>query len=148
MDDLITWLRAQLDDDERTARACGAVSWVDDVSGMVHVDPAAIRDNKLAFGHLGYVAGAAPGAIGDAYRAQIARHDPARVLREVEAKRAILDGIQMCHACGTGRRCIPHDVSAGLLTTVRPAHPVDDQLVRLLASPFSDRPGYREEWKP
>lgn len=131
MDDLITWLRVQLDEDERIARACGDVAWVDDVPGMVHVDPAAIRDNKWAFGHLGYVAGAHPNELGNAYRAHIARHDPAHVLREVEAKRKIL----------------------GLVTDAGPSFgdgytEAYRDVVKLLAVPYADRPGYLDAWRP
>lgn len=68
----------------------------------------------------------------------IARWDPARVLAEVEAKRRILHEHEheeahpalMPHTC---RRC----GSFGWCLTVR-----------LLALPFSDRPGYDETWRP
>lgn len=61
VDELITWLRAQLDDDERVARA----AWPD----CTPDDPRA-SDEDIR---------------------HIARWDPARVLAEVEAKRRILD---------------------------------------------------------
>jgi hypothetical protein len=139
VDDLITWLRAQLDEDERVARACGDVPWVDDVPGMVHVDPAAIRDNKWDFGHLGYVAGADPSELGNAYRAHIARHDPAHVLREVEAKRKIVRECenQAAWESTTGRK-YPATTAWALADTT----------LRLLALPYADRPGYQDTWRP
>jgi hypothetical protein len=139
MDGLITWLRAQLDDDERLTRLCGDVPWVADVTGMVHVDPAAIRDNKLAFGHLGYVAGADRNQLGDAYRAHIARNDPARVLREVKSKRQIVKECenQAAWESTTGRKYPATTAWALAVTTLH-----------LLALPYADRPGYRDEWKP
>jgi hypothetical protein len=137
---LVVWLRAQFDDDERIARACGDVPWVDDVPGMVHVDPAAIRGNKWAFGHLGYVVSADPSDLGNAYRAHIAAHDPARVLREVAARRRILNEClkEIERENATGRRYPASTAWALAVTTIR-----------LLALPYADRPGYRaEKWKP
>jgi hypothetical protein len=56
----------------------------------------------------------------------IARHDPARVLREVEAKRQMLAFHDRAH---------PHD-----------GDPCTTQ--RLLVLPYADHPDYRPEWKP
>lgn len=98
MDDLITWLRAQLDEDERAARA-----W-------------------MPFG--------TPTA---ADREHIARHDPARVLAEVDAKRRILDECESAI-----RKSAPRSNLNDLGWTV----------LRPLALPYADRPGYRDEWRP
>ena len=54
---------------------------------------------------------------------------PARVLREVEVKRRMLGRIES-HALLMGRDEIHGD------------------LMRLLALPYADHPGYREEWRP
>ncbi len=136
---LVAWLRAQFDEDERIARACGDVPWVDDVPGMVHVNPATIRDNKWAFGHLGYVARADPSELGNAYRAHIARFDPKRELDEVKAKRRILKEClkEVERETATGRRHPASTAWALAVTTLR-----------LLALPYSERPGYRDDWKP
>jgi hypothetical protein len=61
MDDLITWLRAQLDDDERVAQEAISWTWRPELT------------NEFVSAE------------------HIARWDPARVLAEVEAKRRILD---------------------------------------------------------
>lgn len=65
----------------------------------------------------------------------IARHDPARVLREVEAKRRILElhvfGERVCDQCSNDWH-----------TEMRPC-----LTLRALALPFADHPDYREEWK-
>lgn len=90
MDELVTWLRARLDDDERVARA--ATYWGD-----------------LPLGHLA-----------SDLEAHLIHWMPPRVLAEVEAKRRILDAYE--------------DETGYLL--------------RLLALPYADRPGYREEWRP
>jgi hypothetical protein len=65
MSEMITWLRQQLDDDERVARAAKAEPW-----------------NFYSDGHYGAVA---------EFLNRWDPTDPARVLAEVEAKRRILD---------------------------------------------------------
>lgn len=79
----------------------------------------------------------------------IARHDPARVLREVEAKRAILglhypglppagapDGLTIC----AGEEA---DGDTWQMATSWPCH-----TVCVIAAVYSDHPDYRPEWKP
>ncbi len=75
-------------------------------------------------------------------RAHIVRHDPARVLREIDTKRQLLalhhqleDAEEMLDFCAT---C---DVTGKYRE-----HPCTT--LRLLALPYADRPGYREEWRP
>lgn len=58
-----------------------------------------------------------------AYAVHIARHDPARILAECEAKRAI----------------VAYD-HVDLATYI--------DMTRLLALPYADHPDYREEWRP
>lgn len=55
----------------------------------------------------------------DADVAHIALHDPARVLAECEAKRQIVEYVQ-----------------------------IETHVLQLLALPYADHPDYREEWKP
>ncbi len=75
----------------------------------------------------------------------IARHDPARVLREVEAKRAILAAHPRVESlfteCGT---C--HESEEGWAATVPVQWPCST--VRHVAAVWSDHPDYRAEWKP
>ncbi len=71
----------------------------------------------------------------------IVRHDPARVLRDVEAKRRILDG----HKAGRYGGCVTcHPDSCGCVGGG--SYPCDT--VRLLALPYTEHPEYREEWCP
>jgi hypothetical protein len=76
VDSLVGWLRAQLDEDEQVARAAGRDRWV--AVDLAFVDDSNGRqvlcDENIASG----------------VRAHIALNDPARVLREVEAKRKIV----------------------------------------------------------
>jgi hypothetical protein len=69
----------------------------------------------------------------------IVRWDPARVLREVEAKRRILD-----EYAAVKRLLELTDENADDRKELR----YRAFVVRLLAAPFSDRPGYRQEWAP
>lgn len=75
----------------------------------------------------------------------IARHDPARVLREVDAKRQLL----ALHAVDYRER--PERV-LGEVDDPFCAECVGERYpcatIRLLALPYVDRPGYREEWRP
>jgi hypothetical protein len=139
MDELVQFLRARLDEDEAIAEACGSPPWVDTLMG-VQVSPDAIRDDAVAYGQLGHVASTIPGPLGAAYRAHIARHDPARVLHEVEAKRMILNehleiiGPGWCSTCN-----VPGDYKGSVHGC---------PTVRLLALPYADHKDYREEWRP
>lgn len=71
----------------------------------------------------------------------IARHDPARVLREVAAKRAILADIV---SAMNGM-----DLQINSEWGVGPMDPADYEsvaLLRLLALPYSDHPDYDQSW--
>lgn len=118
MDELVRWLRAQLDEDEQeaqdalkrattTRRRIGG-EWVEDT-----VQPPEWR--RSVWG-------------------------PARVLREIDAKRRVLDWYKQ-RAAVDSRGEDPDDyenVTGSTLETV----------VQMLALPYADRPGYRDEWRP
>jgi len=118
VDDLVTWLRAQLGDDERMALAASPGPW----------KPNAEHDEVLAVDDITVADGFA--LSGNQLRAtvgHIARWDPARVLAEVEAKRRIVDE--------WASEYYEHRAALG-------------RAVRLLALPYAEHPGYREEWRP
>ena len=124
MDDLVTWLRAQLDEDERLAVRCASVGnyrW----SEPSEDDP----DGHVVDGRGGIIIWDE----GANLSAHIARHDPARVLREVAAKRAIVDRIT--------DQLDRSDNPWWYADTVTP-------ILRHLAAVYSDRDGYRQEWAP
>ena len=104
MDDLARWLRAQLDEDERIAEAARQGFWTE----------------VIASGYLGLQV-----AVGEARH--IAVHDPARVLREIDAKRRTLVRCQEEMFCGIPR--LVHFAK---------------QTVREMAAVYKDRPGYAE----
>ncbi|MFE7966149.1 DUF6221 family protein [Streptomyces cellulosae] len=95
MDDLVQWLRAQLDEDERIARGTGqpGTSWQNvDMDGELRGDVNA--------GTVAYVPR-------EETRAHIAAWDPARVLREIDAKRqALAHYARVCELKGR-RRGVP-----------------------------------------
>jgi hypothetical protein len=134
IDDLIAWLRAQLDDDERVAREATSGDW--------HwVDPGGPVKLALvagAYDHGWHVVVPVRGEMVTRYDSDhIARWDPNRVLAEVDAKRRILDWIEGAQAAaGAPPGFDPQDAEA--LT----------HAVRLLALPYANRPGYRDEWRP
>ncbi len=114
--DLIEFLFARLDEDEAAALAATYERpvWRFDIHG-VHQRGGL----KIAEPHSWYIAD------------HISRHDPARVLREVAAKRAMLAELTRW----------PFDYRPECDDTTR-------QFVRLLGSAWSDHPDYLDEWKP
>jgi hypothetical protein len=132
MDDLVQWLRVQLDEDERIARAATAGPW--SRMGQRVLDPSPPSDRLgvgMAVGH------AAASADFNETADHIAVWDPARVLREIDAKRQLLDRYEELRAASKEQ---------GLIGDVTEEY--QDFLLRLLALPYADKPGYREEWAP
>ena len=80
--------------------------------------------------------------------AHIARHDPARVLREVDRDRRLLD---LHHVVGFDDED-GHDLGRGCAECGYSAEYSDRggwcETVRILAVPYADDPDYRQEWKP
>jgi hypothetical protein len=66
----------------------------------------------------------------------VARHDPARVLAECEAKRRIVEHANEC-SDGGSELSMDFDDERGLAL-----------VLRLLALPYADCDGFREEWRP
>lgn len=166
MDDLVTWVRAQLDarvreldEDERVALAATQAEWWHN-PGKLWLGPEAFEayDHSKGEEFVGYgespfsgcVAATGPGshpqAMADAKH--IARWDPERVLRqvadgraEVEAVRRILDEYEMWAEGHDPARA--HEfagTTAGFAAMVR--------VVQLLALPMAGREGYRDAWRP
>jgi hypothetical protein len=137
---LVAWLRAQLDEDERVAWAAlhpDAVqpgTWSAD---QYADDPERRHVSEDKAGHYWSVAHEVLAPIAD----HIARHDPARVLRDVAAKRAIVDEA----ALAFGATAVDDEVRDHV-ESVRQLWELD--VLRPLASAYADRPGYREEWAP
>jgi hypothetical protein len=130
MDDLVAWLRGQLDADEQDARDLRGATW------------AAEGDLVTAEGRLGRRVIIADGLRGAAAE-WLADHDPAAVLADVKAKRAIVD-LMEDRADLAYLNPLPNGVHFG---------PGDEselaaQVLALLALAYANRPGYREDWRP
>lgn len=73
----------------------------------------------------------------------VARHDPARVLREVQAKRAVLD----LRDALTDRRAV---LSEYTMRTTHTEAGVEsyDHVIQHMAAVYADHPQYQSEWAP
>lgn len=130
MDDLTTFLRACLDDDERVARKCAPGPWV------ILGEP---RES--------YVVSAAGVAVALGWlrdAAHIARWDPARVLAEIDAKRRIIDAYMDAVHMHQAMSETDDDGKWDWLFKEESLEGV----VKLLALPYADLESYREEWRP
>jgi hypothetical protein len=148
MDDLITWLRAQLDEDGRVAREAAHAN-PGSAADRWSAEKADNRDSNGIWGTAwaigpervkGIVMAICPADILPRISTHIARHDPARVLAEVEAKRRIVD---LCWARAEARDG-GYEPDASISSIE-----VDNlwTVVEHLAAVYADRPGYREKWR-
>lgn len=147
---LADWLSARLDEDEAVARAATAGPWRYDAMKVNSVD----RQESVFAGEAGMrattVASTGPEddrqSMVDA--AHISRHDPARVLAEVAAKRAIVDQAYGTAATIDGEWGCCHE-PAQIKRGECPSTDMSvDPYLRHLASVYADHEGYREEWRP
>ncbi|MEH0627821.1 DUF6221 family protein [Streptomyces stelliscabiei] len=183
MDEPMQWLSAQLDEDERIARAAsggtvvgepgnwrsapGGDEWetfrtdCDEDELLVALRPGLPRPPDVMSGLWGEVVCYRPAFEDPGDESPLsqfehaARHDPARVLREVEAKRQLLEPHEPTmnpsvdsDLDNLNDRSTWLPVCSACQSTI--GHPGDWPClpVRLLLAPYSDRPGYREEWRP
>lgn len=155
---LAKFLRARLDEDEQTARAVRVPpdwhqgpgddpEWTD--AEMVCMWPPEFHTPYERDKHWRGLT-----VEGVELAAYIARHDPARVLREVEAKRALLvvhrpvrrtDFITP-DGSPAGPLTVCHECDANTTDADWPDTPC--WTLRYLAAPYADHPDYQEEWRP
>jgi hypothetical protein len=141
VEDLVRWLNTQLDEDERIARAATPGPW---------------RQHDTHLGQYGHTATVLSGEGNDTeLRAwlptmsheswdearnvwndavHIAEWDPARVLREIDAKR---EAIRLAERA--------HDYHETFMNGFASAM---EGALRLFGLAYADRPGYRMEWRP
>lgn len=142
--DLVPWLRAQLDEDERI---CRATLWDDDASLGSGRWIAYDRGPRDGFREARWVVidGADEGVVDsrpqaaddEAVTRHIAEHDPARVLREIDAKRAVV----AAYAEVAENDVAEFEYARGWANALGFA-------VRQYALVYTDRPGYRDDWAP
>lgn len=136
MDDLIAFLKARLTEDEQTAQRSETQHWryvrVDDVT----------PDHSIEFGERVCID---IGMTGDDFMRpgearHAARHDPARVLREVEARRQRIEHyLKVCELADPNRNPAQEYVLA---------KGAAEKSLMFDALPHADHPGFREEWRP
>lgn len=137
-DDLARWISEQLDEDERIARAAGGVGWL---RAEHPGETVAIFDSR------GEPVVYDEGWPTEGQQAHIAEWDPARVLREIDAKRQLLrlHGRAALRAGGGAQYFDTQTVCR----SCEPNYQFPEQswpcpTLRLLALPFEHRPGYAE----
>jgi hypothetical protein len=133
MDELVQWLRAQLDEDERTARAATLGPWVQSGIGDYGW--------TVDFGRPGAGVETTDTEQGLADADFIAAHNPARVLREIEAKRQVFRMTEQATEQAESRDYLVNGPAKMMLVCLKP-------ILLRLATIYADRPGYREEWRP
>lgn len=159
MDDLVRWLGEQLDTDAEAARAADVKEgdpawWVspvladgDSYTVRSERDNAPIARVRRLYDDDGHTVVLDGRAVAE----HIAAHDPARVLREIDAKRQLvkLHGRATLRAGGGAQ----YFDTTTVCRSCEPSYQVPElswpcPTLRLLALPYADRPGYREEWRP
>lgn len=130
MDDLVQFLRARLDEDEPAARAATPGPWAVD-GGSVYVGHPIneVVDYSESADH-------------------IARHDPARVLAEVDAKRRLVAQVLRYEAKIDGEWGCCHSGDQIAAGQCEETNPNEIEALQLLALPYATHPDYREEWRP
>ncbi|MFJ9128915.1 DUF6221 family protein [Streptomyces sp. NPDC102340] len=167
MDDLVQWLGEQLDVDERVARMASG-STFDGGPGnlapvptgdeweafegeveaelLVALRPNLPRPPDVMSGMWGAWISQSPDPAdpeaGSPMPALVhaALHDPARVLREIDAKREILATVQLHLDAATSTDSQLSGPAKTGLVALRP-------VVKALASPYAERPGFLNEWR-
>ncbi|MFI2761371.1 DUF6221 family protein [Streptomyces echinatus] len=143
--EFVEWLRSQLNEDERIARAAGG-RWRELSGNWV---AAAEGDHRVAM------------VLAAGERAHIVAHDPARVLREIETDRELLTEYErLLTAHDAHQREAARLAEQGDDDPIRHAalrreadylpamlH-VLDRWAKRKAAVYANRPGYREEWRP
>jgi hypothetical protein len=125
--DLAGFLLARIAEDEAVALEAGGEDWEQADGRKVRW----LRNGGNAHGWVAFVD--LPTAT-----AHIARHDPARVLAECEAKRRIVEYAEMLNGQAAhqgGEVAGYHATGLGIA-------------IRLLAEPYATHPDYRAEWRP
>lgn len=137
MTDLVGFLRARLDEDEAAALAAFAGPWT------VGAHPDGIRSVVLS-----PYARVVATTFREADAAHVARHDPARVLADVAAKRAILDMWEDPEeAREPGSNGQEGRDADEIEADVAVAYAITD-IVAAFAAVYAGHPDYREEWTP
>lgn len=142
MDDLIAFLRARLDEDRAAALAASWDEWDGSHWTAHHREQ---YDGQWAIidrADEGVVTTIDPQAAQDAPVAQhIARHDPARALRHVEALRGVLEEWDTATGVAAETFAFGRGTARMTLSALEP-------IMRHLVIEYADHSDYRDDWKP
>jgi hypothetical protein len=149
-DELVAFVDARLDEDEAAARAATPGPWraitSTELEELRNREPVDEKDEDPRPWTRPVMSEDESRSDGD--RVHIARHDPVRALREVEAKRAIITAVWQYEAQIDGEWGCCHnatEIAAGYC----PEHRPDEiGVLRHLAAVYRDHPDYRPGWKP
>lgn len=139
--DLVAFLRAQLDEDAEKARAALWAGYERWRAFHREVDDKWIVEDSYDEGVAVMLEQAADG---EGLARHIVAWEPVRVLREIESKRRVLDECAYWNeklsqeAVDQPQR--PYPCLGEILDAVNP-------ILRALAAPYEDRPGFRPEWR-
>lgn len=161
MSSIVEFLRARLDEDEATAKAArgddgrlghgfevredwGRWALLRRYGSLDVVDE---DGNQVTFDQEGLSDSVASPAIGE----HIARHDPARVLREVQAKRRIVDACEECRSSVMAYRSprwrdAMNEQDKHEWRKAEARYRVAEDACRALASVYADHPDFDPEW--
>lgn len=126
--DIAEFLTARLDEDEKAAAAAG-----EGPLGRWEIGPAAPGDSGgLQAAWVSSAEGWMIAEVGSerVFAEHIVRHDPARVLTDIAAKRALLE--------------LWRKIDTGVYSP--DAHQVADEMLEQLLAPYADRPDYNPDW--
>jgi len=130
-EDLIAFFNARLNEEWMVAKMATPGAW--------H----ATGEDIITRGSDAYTAGACIANASGADGEHIARHDPARALREVEAGRKLLDEYKRYRASAASQTEAYGQVGPGTWAVVRVLY----RAIAFAASVHADHPDYRQEWK-
>ena len=153
MDELARWLGQQLDEDERIAQAT-AWCWSAQIDNSWTARPP--RDEEEGWTVWSKGSALMASGLEEADAQHIAAHDPARVLREIDADRALVAAYEQ--ACRKRTEIADEHwgaagPSGGLSAVERwkehdaVAEALKPHVLRR-AAVYADRPGYRDDWRP
>lgn len=153
MVDLVQWLQAELDEDERMARAAAEDTDERGLDGAWRYHGQRVETvSSRTVVALGSQNQMSPGV-----GRHIAEHDPVRVLLELNAKRQLLaeytktvGRLEEIAVLLSRLRDKDQDPYLTEVEWASVVHRRDTlhEVLRLLALPYADRPGYRQEWLP
>jgi hypothetical protein len=155
MDDLAAFISARLSEDEAAAKAATARQPYDEWDAV-----GAGGEDDVALSNWRVVAIAIPGLKPEhspaarAVMRHIARHDPARVLREVAARRLMAKLHDRVHTCPVIVPVAnPSAFAEGMYVSDEYIDGDDPEVspcttLRAIAATWSDHPDYRAEWAP